>query len=284
MLSALQKELPFEIVRVDVTLDPAVSRRYQKDVPVVFIDGRRAFSGRVPEKEARRRLERALAQTEGSQAGEITPIPPRALRRVKVGFMAVAFLAIPAVIGAKLYDRLVRVPALVEASFEDLFLAEEGGGRVPGPVMAPDFGIETPDGKRLNIADVKGQVLFVNFWATWCPPCRDEMPSMMQLGMELARTYPGKFKMLAISIDDGWDPVRKFFESGMPQGILVGLDRDQKTTKAYYCAARGRCPENFQVPESYIIDKQGRLVAFVVNRRNWSEPAARRFLAKLIEG
>lgn len=106
---------------------------------------------------------------------------------------------------------------------------------------------------------------------------------MLRLGAELTRAYPGKFKMVAVSVDEGWDPVRKFFAGSLPQDVLVTLDKNQVATRAYYCAARGRCPESYQLPESYIVDKHGRLVAFVVSSRDWSESAARRFLTQLID-
>ncbi len=200
---------------------------------------------------------------------------PRTVRRVKVGLLVVALASIPAVLAFKAWDVFVKEPSLAEDSFDITRLAR--------PAPAPDFRLETPDGKPFSLADLKGQVVFVNFWATWCPPCRDEMPSMVELGRELERQYPGKFKMVAVSVDEGWDPIRQFFGGSAPAGIVVGLDRDQLATRAYYCVARGGCPDSYKFPESYIVDKEGRLVAYVVGPRDWSEPAARRFLRRLIE-
>jgi thiol-disulfide isomerase/thioredoxin len=156
----------------------------------------------------------------------------------------------------------------------------------PADAPAPPIELVALDGSKFTLGSAKGQVVFVNFWATWCPPCRDEMPSMLALGRELEERHPGKFKMVAVSVDEGWDPVREFFAAppymGSVKGLTVALDPDQKTTVAYYCAARGGCPDSFKFPESYIIDKSGRLVAYVVGPRNWSAPAARAFLEALI--
>jgi thiol-disulfide isomerase/thioredoxin len=149
---------------------------------------------------------------------------------------------------------------------------------VPGP---PVLGT-TADGKPFALADARGQVVFVNFWATWCPPCREEMPSMLQLGRELASRHPGKFRMVAVSVDDGWPDVRRFFAGRMPTGIDVVLDPDQAATKEFYCVARGGCPDSFKFPETYIVDASGRLVSFVVGPRDWSDPAALRYLERLI--
>ncbi len=164
-------------------------------------------------------------------------------------------------------------------------LLEFGVDRAPGK-PAPPFQLQTLEGKPFSLADAKGKVVFVNFWATWCPPCRDEMPSMVALGRELETKYPDKFKMVAVSVDDGWQPVREFFAAppygGNAGGMTVGLDEEQKTTVAYYCAARGGCPDAYKFPESYIVDKQGRLVSFVVGPRNWARPVARAYLEALI--
>jgi thiol-disulfide isomerase/thioredoxin len=148
-------------------------------------------------------------------------------------------------------------------------------------VPAPPILGYTPEGKVFTLADARGQVVFVNFWATWCPPCREEMPSMLQLGRELASRHPGKFRMVAVSVDDGWPEVRQFFAGRLPQGIDVLLDPEQVVTKEYYCLARGGCPDSFKFPETYVVDASGKLVSFVIGPRNWSDPAALRYLERL---
>ncbi len=161
-------------------------------------------------------------------------------------------------------------------------------GIEPAPgEAAPDLELAAMDGGKVSLSSLRGQVVFVNFWATWCPPCREEMPSMMALGRELEAKYPGKFKMLAVSVDeDGWPAVRKFFDDkaygGSTAPLVVCLDGDQRTTESYYCAARGGCPKEYKFPESYIVDRKGRLVAYVVGPRDWADPRARSFLEQLI--
>lgn len=110
---------------------------------------------------------------------------------------------------------------------------------------------------------------------------------MMALGKQLEARYPGKFRMVAVSVDEGWDPIKAFF-AGPPYGgsaapLTVALDRpDQATTVAYYCAARGGCPGEYKFPESYIVDRGGRLVAYVVGPRDWSDPRPRAYLEQLL--
>jgi len=263
ILARLRNELPFDLVEVDVTLDPALERKVRSEIPVVLVDGRRALALRFTEAEARAEIERAL-----------DALPYRTPRRVKVGFAAAVLLALAGALAWKAYDVLVAEPALAEEAFEITRVV---------PRAAPDLPVETRDGRTFSLADAKGQVLFVNFWATWCPPCRDEMPSMVRLGRELAREYPGRFRMVAVSVDEGWDVVQQFFGGALPEGLLLALDRSQDTTRAYYCVGRGRCPSDYKFPESYIVDGRGRLVAYVVGPRDWSDPAARRFLRRLID-
>jgi thiol-disulfide isomerase/thioredoxin len=154
-------------------------------------------------------------------------------------------------------------------------------------VAAPPFELVALDGSRFSLAAARGQVVFVNFWATWCEPCREEMPSMVRLGQELMARYPGQFRMVAVSVDEGVAPVNEYFSTapfaGPPPGLTVALDDEQQAvTKAYYCAARGGSCPDLKFPETYIVDKAGRLVAYVVGPRDWSHPAAKAFLEELI--
>lgn len=106
---------------------------------------------------------------------------------------------------------------------------------------------------------------------------------MLQLGRELSRRYPGRFTMLAVSVDEGWEPIGAFFGGAVPPELTVALDRDQSATRAYYCAARGECPPDFKFPETYVVDRSGRLVAFVVGPRDWSDEAPRRFFGRMLD-
>ena len=109
---------------------------------------------------------------------------------------------------------------------------------------------------------------------------------MVRLGQELARRHPGKFRMVAVSVDDGWDPVKRVLRRAAVLRPAAGASRSRSTpirrsTRAYYCTARGFCPD-IKFPETYIVDQAGRLVAYVVGPRDWNHPAARAFLERLI--
>jgi thiol-disulfide isomerase/thioredoxin len=156
----------------------------------------------------------------------------------------------------------------------------------PVDVAAPTATVTTEAGKAVELGKLRGKVLFVNFWATWCPPCIEEMPSMLKLGKELAARHPGKFQMVAVSGDDDWESVKAYFSKnfgGVPKEVAVYRDADTTAAKAYYCTARGYCPD-IKFPETYLVDAKGKIVAIAVGPRNWDDPQARGLIESLIKG
>ncbi len=209
---------------------------------------------------------------------------PSPSRRAKVAGAAVAAVLL-ALFAWQTLETLSTRPKIVR---DPLRIAVERFGidRASDPrLAAPPIDLAALDGSRVSLADARGEVVFVNFWATWCPPCRDEMPSMLALGRDLAARYPGRFRMIAVTVDEDLAQVRSFFAAppfaGPPGEVAIAHDADQKVTRAYYAQARGFAPD-IKFPESYIVDKSGRLVAYVVGPRDWSDPAARAFLEALI--
>jgi cytochrome c biogenesis protein CcmG, thiol:disulfide interchange protein DsbE len=153
-------------------------------------------------------------------------------------------------------------------------------------VAAPKAVVTTEAGKPVELSKLRGKVLLVNFWATWCPPCIEEMPSMLKLGKELAAKHPGKFQMVAVSGDDEWKVIRDYFSKnfgGMPKEVAVYRDADTTAAKAYYCTARGYCPD-VKFPETYVVDPSGKIVGIAVGPRNWDDPQARPWLEALFKG
>lgn len=134
---------------------------------------------------------------------------------------------------------------------------------------APDFTLVDRKGTTWTLSELKGQVVFVNFWATWCPPCREEMPSMQKLYSMLPKD---KFKMLAILNKDDpklADTFAKKFGITMP--ILDDLDN--KAGKEYGLTG---------VPETYIVDKQGVLREKFIGPAQWDSPRFVQMLTKYI--
>ena len=126
-------------------------------------------------------------------------------------------------------------------------------------------------GSTLKLSDLKGKVVLLNFWATWCPPCREEIPSMMNLN----KTMAGKpFQMVAVSIDEGGKPdIESFFkESGFM--LPTYLDASGASVKSYGITG---------VPESFIIDKQGVIVKKIIGGVTWDSPEVVSFLEGLMK-
>ena len=136
---------------------------------------------------------------------------------------------------------------------------------------APNFTFPGLDGKMVSLADYRGQVVLVNIWATWCPPCVDEMPSMEKLYQELKEEG---FEILAVSIDESGSEAVGPFVTKHKLSFPVLLD------------PRGEIKALYQVtgiPESYIIDKKGIVVEKIVGPRNWAASGAIRYFRKLIQ-
>ncbi len=205
--------------------------------------------------------------------------------KAKIAVVTVIAVLSAIVIGSQFVQMFTSRPKIVRepprSAIERFGISRANDPRLP----APPLELAGLDGSRVSLAAAHGQVVFVNFWATWCPPCRDEMPSMVALGQELASRYPGQFKMIAVTVDEDLAAVRSFFAAppfgGPPAGLAIAHDTDQKVTQAYYAQARGFVPD-LKFPETYIVDKTGHLVAYVVGPRDWSDPAARAFLEALI--
>jgi peroxiredoxin len=137
------------------------------------------------------------------------------------------------------------------------------GEEVPDPITrgseAPDFELSTlSEDQRVGLSQLRGQVVLLNFWATWCKPCEDELPSMEQLYRVLGRGREG-FELLAVSVDESPKPVQAFREQ-YSISFPILLDPEQRVSRLYQ--TRG-------FPESLLIDRQGRVVERYVGPRDW---------------
>jgi peroxiredoxin len=134
---------------------------------------------------------------------------------------------------------------------------------------APDFSLVDRTGKTWTLSELKGQVVFVNFWATWCPPCREEMPSMQRLYTLLPKDT---FKMLSILNRD--DPNRAdIFAAKL--GITIPILNDQDDLVGQQYGLTG-------VPETFIVDKQGILREKFIGPAQWDAPPFQQMLMKYI--
>ncbi|MCL2761108.1 MAG: TlpA family protein disulfide reductase [Desulfuromonadales bacterium] len=136
--------------------------------------------------------------------------------------------------------------------------------------IAPDFTVQDLSGKEQKLSDLKGKVVLVNFWATWCPPCREEIPSMMKLNKAMA----GKpFQLLAISIDEGGKKDIEAFFKKTGMNLPAYLDSNGALGTLYGITG---------VPETIIVDKQGIVQKRVVGGIDWVGADAMTYLNDLI--
>lgn len=126
-------------------------------------------------------------------------------------------------------------------------------------MTAPDFELPDLDGKNMRLSDLRGKVVFLNFWATWCKPCREEMPSMEVL----YKNFEGQnFVILAVSIDrvTTKKDIPPFVNS-LNLTFPILIDSWGQTDKRYKLMG---------VPETYLIDQQGVLREKVIGPRDWT--------------
>jgi thiol-disulfide isomerase/thioredoxin len=139
------------------------------------------------------------------------------------------------------------------------------------PEPIPNLVFVDPAGKQRTLEELRGKVLLVNFWATWCAPCREEMPALDRLQTKLGG--PG-FQVVPISLDRvGMDRVLGFLRQENITHLTPYLDAENKTLSAY--ALLG-------LPTSVLIDRDGREVGRLVGPAKWDSPQAITFLEKLI--
>lgn len=139
---------------------------------------------------------------------------------------------------------------------------------------APEFSLPSLNKTQVSLGDFKGDVVFVNFWASWCPPCKQEFPELNKLADEYKDK---KFKMLAINLDKSQARVEKYLKSiGVEKfNMEILLDPDSKVVASYVARS---------MPSSFVIDKNGtiKFVHFGFNKKD--PPKWREELDSLLKG
>ncbi len=123
---------------------------------------------------------------------------------------------------------------------------------------APDFSIKTDDGRTLTRSDFGGKLLVLNFWATWCPPCLQEMPSLDQFQKSLAGSG---VVVLGVSVDQN-ERVYRAFLSKVKVAFTTARDPESRISSDY---------GTFKYPETYIIDRQGKVLEKIIGPTDWTD-------------
>jgi thiol-disulfide isomerase/thioredoxin len=138
-------------------------------------------------------------------------------------------------------------------------------------VPTPEFSLNTPDGKKLSLKDFRGKVVLLNFWASWCEPCREEMPAMEKLYKE----YKEKnFVVLAVAVKDRKQDAINFVKE-LKITYPIALDPEAQVGSLY--GAWG-------LPATYLIGPKGEGLARGWGPAEWYGPAARKLIKELTDG
>jgi peroxiredoxin len=167
---------------------------------------------------------------------------------------------------------IVGVLAIIALAFGMVWLQSAKYEPLTVGMAAPDFTLPDMAGKNQQLSDYRGKVIFLNFWATWCKPCKEEMPSMQVLWDNLKKE---DFVMLAISMDrvTTTKEISPFVES-LKLTFPILTDSWGQTDKRYKLMG---------VPETYIIDQNGVLREKVIGPRDWTRAESIETIVQLLQ-
>ena len=138
--------------------------------------------------------------------------------------------------------------------------------------LAPDFQLEDTKGNQVSLSDFRGKVVLVNLWATWCPPCIEEMPSMERLNEVMAGD---DFVMLAVNTEENGRSVVPAFLQKTPYSFPILYDDEGVVQKLYGV---------FKFPESFVIRKDGTVAEKIIGPLDWSSVETITYLKRLTKG
>ena len=152
--------------------------------------------------------------------------------------------------------------------FTSPVLAEGLMDSINGSPKAGGFNLEGIDGKKVNLSDYKGKFVLLNFWATWCAPCRKEMPAMSNLHDEFGADA---LEVVGVHVGPSLAGVKKFLEA-VPVSFTILMDKDMSLAS---WGVQG-------LPTTFLINPEGKLIYKAVGEREWDSPEMVKFLKDLV--
>ena len=156
------------------------------------------------------------------------------------------------------------------AEAQDHLYEAMGMSKVP-PKAAPDFTLSTIDDKQVSLQEYRGKVVFLNFWATWCIPCREEMPALEQLHQTYQQSQD--FAVISIAYKESAEQVQAFFQKHALSFPAL-LDQSGSVSRDYLVSG---------MPTTYLIGRDGMLLARGVGGRDWTRAEALDLIKALVK-
>jgi len=144
----------------------------------------------------------------------------------------------------------------------------------PLPARAPDFSAQDHTGKMVSLSDYRGKVVVVRFWGSWCETCKAEQPSLEAFAREMDDQ---DLIVLAPSSDDSWEPISKKLSGGSHTVVLLDPPGDEAIGPVAAAYGVGK------VPETFIIDRQGIVRYYLVNKRDWRSSVTNTCIRSLLD-
>jgi len=180
--------------------------------------------------------------------------------RIAIAVAVLAAFQVAAYLVYRAVER-ARAPRAAAARFD--------GERLRGTEPAPPLDGARADGSAVALTWPTDRVRVVHFWATWCKPCRAELPGLLALARDLRSQG---IDLIAVAVDDDWTDIRAFFDGEVPSEVVVPRDAD--VHKRYGVST---------LPDSYVVDRAGKLVERFHGARDWRTTAARNRLLGSLE-
>lgn len=182
-----------------------------------------------------------------------------------VAFFGLLTLLVSGLFGLIFFQAKTAKPPAASDLFDRLSIE-----RPEKAIRAPDFTLEDLSGKRLSLKDLRGRVVFLNFWATWCVPCRQEMPFMEALHRQFKERG---LDVVAVNFREDRKAAKEFFaDLGLTFTGL--LDPDGSVSNEYGA---------WSLPLTYVIDRDGEFVGKTIGDRRWYSEDAQAFFRELLE-